>query len=122
MTTGSCTNGYINYCQIPVVLPRALEYLFEHFFGSLHERAQQFFDEIDKKDPNYIFSRVAAELDTRYGITAFVETHKNLALALINYSMGGIPLKKTDIPSKIYSNETFATPERDKTCRSERYW
>lgn len=54
-------------------LPRALEYLLEHFFGVNHDRIQWFLDEIDKHNQNNFFNGVASDLDKRYAVTTFAE-------------------------------------------------
>ncbi|CAG8541511.1 970_t:CDS:2 [Funneliformis mosseae] len=95
-------------------LPRALEYLLEHFFGVNYDRIQWFLDEIDKHNPNNFFNGIAFDLDKRYAVTTFAEERRSLTWALIHYCIGSIPVMKTDIPSQEYPGETFEVLERDR--------
>ncbi|CAJ0752763.1 19615_t:CDS:2, partial [Entrophospora sp. SA101] len=83
-------------------LPRALEYLLEHFFGVNYDWIQWFLDEIDKHNPNNFFNGIAFDLN------------KRLTWALIHYCIGLIPVMKTDILSQEYPGETFEVLECDR--------
>lgn len=80
-------------------LPRALEILFDEFFGSSHDSAQKFYDKIARHDARTFFEAVAGRLDVKYGIKNFARKHRNLALQLVYRSLGSIPTKKDDVLS-----------------------
>jgi hypothetical protein len=80
-------------------LPRALEILFDEFFGSSHDSAQEFYEKIARHDARAFFEAVAGRLDVKYGIKNFAREHRNLALQLVYRSLGSIPTKKDDVLS-----------------------
>ena len=82
-------------------LPRALQLLFIEFFGNTYSKMQGFFEgiEANRDNANGYFIRVASQLDEKYGIKAFVEQHRRLALELTYRSLGSVPTSRRDILS-----------------------
>ncbi|RGB22845.1 hypothetical protein C1646_677547 [Rhizophagus diaphanus] len=97
-------------------LPRALQRLFIECFGVDGKHGREFFEKLERKELDFVdyFIKVKDGLDKQYGIKAYVENNRNVAMKLMYYCIEGIAIASDERLDDNNPDLTIRSLERDK--------